>query len=54
MEKGIAETEEHNIKLVYIMRELSNRYGGWSGFAEAAMAFTLTPNIGPESTEFKP
>jgi hypothetical protein len=54
VENGIAETEEHNIKLAYMMRELSNRYGRWSGFSEAAMALTLTPNIGPASTEFKP
>lgn len=44
---GIAQEEEHNIKLVYVMRELWNRYGRWNGFSEAAKSFTLTPNIGP-------
>lgn len=43
--RGIAEVEEHNIKLVYVMRELWKRYGYWVGFAEAAQAFTLTPNV---------
>jgi hypothetical protein len=49
---GIAETEEHNIKLVYVMRELWNRYGRWHGFSTAAATFTLTPNIGPATLEF--
>jgi hypothetical protein len=47
VENGIAETEEHNIKLVYVMRELWNRYGRWSGFSEAATSLTVTPDIGP-------
>jgi hypothetical protein len=42
---GITEEEEHNIKLVYAMRELWNRYGHWKGFSEAATSFTLTPVI---------
>lgn len=50
--KGIAETEEHNIKLVYVMKELWKRYGHWSGFVEAAKAFNLTPDIGPNNTAF--
>ena len=33
---GISETEEHNIKLVYVMKELWIRYHRWSGFSEAA------------------
>lgn len=45
---GIAQEEEHNIKLVYAMRELWNRYGQWKGFSEAAKSFTLTPDIGPK------
>jgi Questin oxidase-like len=45
--KGIAEQEEHNIKLVYVMKELWHRYHQWNGFYHAANAFTLTPNIGP-------
>ena len=49
---GIAETEEHNIKLVYVARELWRRYGRWGGFSEAAKSFTLTPNIGPSSVAF--
>jgi len=49
---AIAEREEHNPKLVYVMRELWKRYGRWSGFSEAAKAFTLTPNIGPDTPEF--
>ncbi|KAL7568746.1 hypothetical protein ACA910_021739 [Epithemia clementina (nom. ined.)] len=44
---AIAETEEHNIKLVYVARELWRRYNYWSGFYEAAKSFTLTPQIGP-------
>jgi len=43
---GIAEKEEHNIKLVYVTRELWNRYEHWKGFSEAGKAFTLTPNVG--------
>jgi len=53
VERGIAEEEEHNIKLVYVMKELWGRYGRWSGFSAAADSFTLTPNIGPTSTTFK-
>jgi len=45
VEAGIAEVEEHNIKLVYVMRELWSRYGRWTGFSEAAKSFTLTPSI---------
>ena len=52
VQNGIAEEEEHNIKLVYVMKELWNRYGYWTGFREAAKSFTLTPNIGPTKTEF--
>lgn len=50
---GIQEEEEHNIKLVYVMKALWNRYGQWHGFSEAASTFTLTPNIGPSDAEFK-
>lgn len=51
--RGMAEEEEHNIKLVYVCRELWQRYGHWGGFCEAARSFTLTPNIGPQATAFK-
>jgi hypothetical protein len=51
--RGVAEEEEHNIKLVYVCRELWERYGHWRGYSEAAQAFTLTPNIGPRATAFK-
>jgi hypothetical protein len=51
--RGMAEEEEHNIKLVYVCRELWKRYGQWKGFSDAAQTFTLTPNIGPSSTAFK-
>ena len=53
LNKGMAEEEEHNIKLVYVMRELWNRFGRWKGFSEAARSFTLTPNIGPQESSFK-
>lgn len=43
---GIAEEEEHNIKLVYVCRELWHRYSHWTGFSAAANSFTLTPQIG--------
>jgi len=46
---GIAEDEEHNIKIVYVTKELWNRYGRWSGFSQAAQTFTVTPNIGPDT-----
>lgn len=51
--KGIAETEEHNIKLVYVTKELWKRYNHWNGFVEAAKSFTVTPNIGPTNTAFE-
>lgn len=51
--RGIAEEEEHNIKLVHVCKELWNRYGHWRGFSEAARSFTLTPSIGPTTTAFK-
>lgn len=51
--RAIPEVEEHNIKLVYVMRELWRRYNHWTGFREAASAFTVTPNIGPSSASFK-
>jgi hypothetical protein len=49
---GIAESEEHNIKLVYVMKELWNRYGRWHGYLAAAKSFTVTPNIGPGEPAF--
>ncbi|CAM9094515.1 unnamed protein product [Chrysoparadoxa australica] len=50
---AIAEEEEHNIKLVYVTRELWKRYGHWTGFRLAASSFTLTPNIGPAKASLK-
>jgi len=52
VERGIAEVEEHNIKLVYVTRELWKRYGQWHGYYKAANAFVLTPNIGPDTPEY--
>jgi Questin oxidase-like len=49
--RGIAEQEEHNFKLVYVMKELWNRHNHWNGFYQAANAFTLTPIIGPTSRQ---
>jgi len=51
-EAGIAEKEEHNIKLVYVSRELWRRFGHWKGFSDAAKSFTLTPNIRPSTAVF--
>lgn len=51
--RAIPEVEEHNIKLVYVGRELWRRYGHWTGFREAANSFTVTPNIGPSAASFK-
>jgi hypothetical protein len=53
IQRGCAEVEEHNIKLVYVCKTLWNRYGRWKGFSEAANSFTLTPNISPKQTTFK-
>jgi Questin oxidase-like len=50
---AIQETEEHNIKLAYVCQSLWERYDQWHGFAKAAHTFTLTPAIGPASTDFK-
>jgi len=50
---AILETEEHNIKLAYVMKALWNRYDHWHGFSKAATCFTLTPNIGPSKTDYK-
>jgi uncharacterized protein (DUF2132 family) len=49
---GNQETEAHNIKLVYVMKALWDRYQ-WSGFSQAAKCFVLTPSIGPSKTEYK-
>lgn len=38
---AVQEHEEHNIKLVYVVRELRSRYGdGWAGWLAAANTFT--------------
>ena len=53
IERGIAEREEHNIKLVYVTQELYRRYKNhWFGYAEAGRSFTLTPNIRPTKPKF--
>ena len=46
-DRARAEDEEHNIKLVYVCRELWRRYGHWRGFRAAAETFIATPSIGP-------
>jgi hypothetical protein len=53
VKRGCAEEEEHNIKLVYVGKELWGRYGRWGGFSETAKSFILTPNISPAKTTFK-
>jgi len=51
---ALIEEEEHNIKLVYVVRELAQRYGStWKDFHRAAEAFTLTPNVGPAKVVFE-
>ncbi|KAL3894473.1 MAG: hypothetical protein SGARI_007732 [Bacillariaceae sp.] len=52
VEKGKAETEEHNIKLVYVTQHLWHRYGHWHPFFEAANSFTVTPDIGPDTPQY--
>ncbi|KAL3903547.1 MAG: hypothetical protein SGILL_010405, partial [Bacillariaceae sp.] len=52
VQRGIAEEEEHNIKLVYVAKELWNRYGHWHPFFEVANSFTTTPNIGPATPQY--
>lgn len=53
VERACEEQEEHNIKLVYVCRELWRRYGRWHGFRVAADTFTTTPSIGPGKAAFK-
>jgi hypothetical protein len=43
--RAIPEEEEHNIKLVYVARELWRRYNHWTGFRQAAKAFIITSPI---------
>jgi len=50
---AVQEVEEHNIKLAYVAQALWERYDQWHGFSKAASCFTLTPNIGPSTTEYK-
>ena len=45
IDRAWAEDEEHNIKLVYVCRELWRRYGHWRGFRAAAETFTPTPDL---------
>jgi hypothetical protein len=47
---GCAEQEEHNIKLVYVCKELWNRYGRWKDFSAVARFFALATNITPATT----
>lgn len=49
VDKAINQEEEHNIKLVYVVKELWKRYNYWHAFSVAADAFTLTPAIGPDT-----
>lgn len=45
--RAFLEEEEHNPKLVYVMRRLWNRSGGLAIYRTAAMQFTLTPKLPP-------
>jgi hypothetical protein len=45
------EDEEHNIKLVYVAKQVWQRYGKWPGFHVVAATFTEFPEIGPENPE---
>ncbi|GMH44380.1 hypothetical protein BSKO_12314 [Bryopsis sp. KO-2023] len=50
--RAVKDYEEHNPKLVYVMREVWARYGKKSVYREAATHFTVTPNVG-KNVEFK-
>ena len=50
--RAISQTEEHNMKLVFVTRELWRRYDHWAAFRAAAATFTATPNIGPSQVVF--
>ncbi|GAA2471388.1 HAD-IA family hydrolase [Streptomyces longisporus] len=45
--RAVEEEEEHNAKLVYVMRELWQRSGGSSVYRVAAGQFTTTPELPP-------
>lgn len=51
--RAIAEDEEHNPKMVYVLRRLWRRTRGQSIYREAASHFTATPEL-PESFEQPP
>lgn len=45
--RAVEEEEEHNAKLVYVMREMWRRSGGMSLYRVAAGQFTATPELPP-------
>ncbi|WP_246561648.1 HAD-IA family hydrolase [Streptomyces roseirectus] len=49
--RAVEEDEEHNAKLVYVMRELWLRSGGRSVYRVAAGQFTATPELPPTFDE---
>ncbi|WP_240502985.1 HAD-IA family hydrolase [Streptomyces prasinopilosus] len=51
--RAVEEEEEHNTKLVYVMRELWHRSGGRSVYRVAAGQFTTTPEL-PATFEHPP
>lgn len=49
---ALKQTVEHSIKLVYVSRELWNRYESLHGYFAAANSFTTTPDIGPDTPKY--
>jgi hypothetical protein len=48
---ALAEREEHNPKLVYVLRKLWARFGHRSVYRVAAGCFTETPVIAPDPVQ---
>mmetsp|Transcript_4131 Transcript_4131/g.16636 ORF Transcript_4131/g.16636 Transcript_4131/m.16636 type:complete len:423 (+) Transcript_4131:200-1468(+) len=53
VDSALHQVEEHNIKLVFVERELWGRFGRKTMYRRAAAAFTDTPNIGPRSIAYQ-
>ncbi len=51
--RAVQEDEEHNPKMVYVLRRIWNRTGGQTIYREAAGQFTTTPDL-PKSFEQPP
>ena len=49
-ERALQDREEHNAKLVYVLRKLWSRFGHRSIFRVAAGHFTVTPVVTPQLT----